>query len=41
MNIVLPPSLAAATHWLAPLPPNPVVNLVPKTVSPALGNFGA
>lgn len=34
------PSLAAVTHWLAPLPPYFFSNLVPITVSPGLGNRG-
>jgi len=39
-SAVDPPSLAAATHWLAPLPPYPFSNLVPIIVSPGLGNRG-
>ena len=37
---VLAPSLAAITHWLAPLPPNPIKNLLPWIVSPGLGCLG-
>ncbi len=34
------PNLAAITHWLAPLPPNPFSNIVPWIVSPGLGSRG-
>lgn len=37
---VLAPSRAAMTHWFAPLPPKPIKNLSPWTVSPALGSRG-
>ena len=37
---VLAPSRAAMTHWLAPFPPNPIKNLLPWMVSPALGSRG-
>lgn len=40
ISAVDPPSLAAATHWLAPLPPYFFSNLVPIIVSPGLGNRG-
>src|SRR5439155_995829 len=33
-----PPSLAAATAWLAPLPPGNIWKLLPSTVSPGAGN---
>lgn len=39
-SAVDPPSLAAATHWLAPLPPYFLTNEVPIIVSPDLGNRG-
>lgn len=39
--VVLAPSLAAWTHWLAPFPPKPVKNFKPWMVSPALGSLGA
>ena len=34
------PSLEAATHWLAPFPPNPEMNLLPCMVSPGCGSLG-
>lgn len=39
-SAVDPPSFAAATHWLAPLPPYFFSNLVPISVSPGLGKRG-
>src|SRR5690349_6580346 len=33
-----PPSLAAATAWLAPLPPGNIWKLLPSTVSPGAGS---
>mmetsp|Transcript_65677 Transcript_65677/g.129416 ORF Transcript_65677/g.129416 Transcript_65677/m.129416 type:complete len:229 (+) Transcript_65677:1376-2062(+) len=35
------PNLAACTAWLAPLPPKPVANLLPTSVSPGFGSRGA
>ena len=37
---VAAPSLAAATHWLAPLPPWPIFWECPNTLSPARGKTG-
>ena len=37
---VFAPSLAAITHWFAPFPPNPLLNLLPWMVSPGLGSLG-
>src|SRR4051812_23005948 len=36
-NVTLPPALAAATAWFAPLPPAAVTNSPPRIVSPGLG----
>ena len=36
---VLAPNLADITHWLAPLPPKPIKNLLPWIVSPGLGSL--
>ena len=38
-KVTCAPARAAATAWLAPLPPKPRSNFWPKIVSPAFGNF--
>ena len=34
------PALCAATHWLNPFPPGPILNIEPFTVSPGTGRCG-
>src|ERR1700747_1086334 len=36
-KVTSPPARAAATAWLAPLPPPKVLNSPPRTVSPGFG----
>ena len=36
-NLTFPPALWAATAWLDPFPPGPIINPVPSRVSPARG----
>ena len=38
MNLTFPPRRCAATAWFAPLPPAPIVNTPPSTVSPGRGS---
>src|SRR5260221_7176176 len=40
-NVTCAPTRAAATAWLAPLPPAAVVRSPPKTVSPGIGSRSA
>ena len=40
MMVTSAPALWAATPWLNPLPPGPILNTVPFTVSPAAGRCG-